>query len=47
MQAKVEATVISDILRSYVSKVVRVHTFLLTIVLRKRFKRKCAANAKL
>lgn len=39
--------VITDMLREHVSKVLRVHTFLLTIVLRKRFKQKQAAIAKL
>ena len=47
VQAKIESSVILDILRDHVSKIVRVHQFLLTIVLRRRFKRKVKAIAKL
>ena len=47
VQTKIESSVILDILRDHVSKIVRVHQFLLTIVLRRRFKRKVKAIAKL
>ena len=42
-----EVAVVSDILKNYLGKIVRVHQFLLMLVLKRRFKRKRAATAKL
>ena len=44
---KIEYRVVVGILRNYLAKMIRVQQFLLTIVLRKRFKRKRAATLKL
>ena len=47
VQEKIETSVIADMLGDYVKKMVKVHQFMLTLVLRKRFLRKQKANLKL
>ena len=47
VQASVESSVILDMLKDHVGKIVRVHQFMLTLVLRRRFKRKLKAIARI
>ena len=47
MQASIESSVILDILKDHVGKIVRVHKFMLMVVLRRRFLRKLKAIGKL
>ena len=44
MKEKIESTVVSDMLKDYIGKVVRVHQFMLMLVLRRRFLRKLKAT---
>lgn len=47
MQTNIESNVIMNMLRDHVNKIVRVHQFILMLVLRKRFLRKTKAIARL
>ena len=47
VQEKIETSIIADMLGDYVKKMVKVHQFMLTLVLRRRFLRKQKANLKL
>lgn len=47
VQASIESSVIANLLKDHVGKIVRVHRFMLMLVLRRRFLRKIKAIAKI